>query len=142
MKHLTALIAGLLFGLGLSVSQMTNPQKVLNFLDVSGNWDPSLALVMAGALTVFGLGYRLLIVPTASPILATQYSLPIKKAIDKPLIVGAIIFGIGWGLAGLCPGPALANALTADIKILVFIIMMLIGMALSNPISKFIAKKM
>jgi len=141
MKLLSALIAGLLFGLGLNISQMTNPQKVLNFLDVSGHWDPSLALVMASALAVFGLGYRLLIVPTTSPVLADKYCLPEVKTVDKKLLIGASIFGIGWGLAGICPGPALANVLHGDAKIFGFIAAMLIGMAISSFADKLLSSK-
>jgi len=140
MKLFTALMAGLLFGLGLNISQMTNPQKVLNFLDVSGNWDPSLALVMASALTVFGLGYRLLITPSTAPVLDDKYCLPEVKTIDKQLIIGASIFGVGWGLAGICPGPALANIVNGDPKIFGFIVAMLMGMASSAPLDKLLLK--
>jgi len=136
MKLVTALIAGLLFGFGLSISQMVNPQKVLNFLDISGNFDPSLGLVMVGALLVFGSGYHLLIKPKSQPLLAAEYCLPSAKAIDKPLVVGAIIFGLGWGLVGICPGPALANVLSGEIKILGFIAAMLIGMKISGRLTR------
>jgi len=136
MKLITALIAGLLFGFGLSISQMVNPQKVLNFLDVSGNFDPSLALVMIGALVVFASGYRLLISPKSQPLLAEKFHLPNAKTIDKPLIVGAIIFGLGWGLVGICPGPALANVLGGDIKMLGFIAAMVIGMKVSGRLTR------
>ena len=132
MKHLITLLAGLLFGLGLRVSQMLNPQKVINFLDITGNWDASLAFVMAGALLVFSLGYYFLIKPSSQPLIADKYFMPSAKIIDKPLVVGAIIFGLGWGLVGICPGPALANILGGDVKILGFIAAMLIGMKMSG----------
>lgn len=134
MQIIIALISGILFGLGLTISQMVNPNKVLNFLDISGHWDPSLALVMLAAVSVFGLGYKILIKPESKPILAQSFSLPSKTDIDKPLVIGAIIFGLGWGLAGICPGPAISNISAGEPKILGFIIMMLVGMKIANLI--------
>ena len=134
MQIMIALISGILFGLGLTISQMVNPNKVLNFLDISGHWDPSLALVMLAAVSVFGLGYNMLIKHKSTPILAPSFSLPSITDIDKPLIIGAILFGLGWGLAGICPGPAISNISAGDPKILGFIIMMLIGMKIANLI--------
>jgi uncharacterized membrane protein YedE/YeeE len=107
-RQATALLSGVIFGLGLAVSQMVNPAKVLAFLDVAGNWDPSLALVMAGALVVTGIGYRLAM-QRPRPVLAERFSLPTKTALDARLIGGAALFGVGWGLIGLCPGPAIAS---------------------------------
>jgi len=108
MAALAALAAGLLFGLGLAVSQMANPAKVLAFLDLAGKWDPSLALVMAGALAVTIPGYRL-VLRRPKPVLAAHFGLPTAKSIDWRLIAGAAIFGAGWGLVGFCPGPAIAS---------------------------------
>jgi len=106
-KNVAALLAGLVFGFGLALSHMVEPTKVLDFLDVAGRWDPSLALVMAGALVVTFIAYRL-IGRRPKPLLATHFLLPTKSELDRPLIVGAAIFGIGWGLAGYCPGPGIA----------------------------------
>jgi len=103
----SSFVAGLLFGGGLTVSQMTNPAKVIAFLDISGNWDPSLAFVMGSALLVTFFGYRI-VLKRSTPLFDDGFRLPTRKDIDAPLLAGAALFGIGWGLAGLCPGPALA----------------------------------
>jgi len=105
---LPSLVSGLLFGAGLTVSQMVNPEKVAGFLDVAGAWDPSLALVMGAALTITAICYRLTL-RRGAPLFATDFDLPAAKAIDGRLIGGAALFGIGWGLAGFCPGPAVAS---------------------------------
>lgn len=106
-RLLAALAAGLLFGVGLVVSQMSSPTKVLAFLDVAGNWDPSLALVMGAALLVTLPAFRL-ILGRSQPLFDERFHLPVNSSIDLRLLLGAAIFGIGWGLAGFCPGPALA----------------------------------
>jgi len=95
-QTLIALISGIIFGTGLTISQMVDPNKVINFLDVAGNWDPSLAFVMMGALTVFGTGYWLLVSKKAKPTFDEQFSLPAKQGLDKTLIIGSSLFGIGW----------------------------------------------
>jgi len=94
-------IAGLLFGGGLTVSQMVNPEKVISFLDITGNWDPSLAFVMGGALLVTLIGYKF-VLKRSGPLFDDKFRLPTRKDIDAPLLIGAALFGIGWGLAGLC----------------------------------------
>ena len=129
MPLLTAFISGLLFGAGLLISDMVNPAKVISFLDITGNWDPSLALLMGTALALFIPGYRFLIRPKSKPALAESFHLPAKKQIDKPLLTGAAIFGAGWGFAGICPGPAVVNLGGGQIKILGFFVAMLLGMA-------------
>lgn len=106
-RNLSALIAGLVFGFGLAVSHLVEPAKVLGFLDVTGRWDPSLLLVMAGAVVVTLIAYRL-ILRRAVPLFAPQFYLPTRTQIDQPLVLGSVIFGIGWGLAGYCPGPGIA----------------------------------
>lgn len=103
-----ALISGILFGIGLTLSQMTNPNKVLNFLDIAGNWDPSLAFVMLGALSVTLIFFRK-ILKRHTPLFDNNFYLSSKTDIDKPLIIGAAIFGIGWGISGYCPGPSIAG---------------------------------
>lgn len=126
-RILVALIAGLLFGLGLTVSQMINPAKVLGFLDLFGDWDPSLALVMAGAIPVAAIGYRLAR-GLAKPLFAPAYAAPAQTKIDLRLGGGAILFGIGWGLVGYCPGPALASLGLGNASTLLFVAAMLAGM--------------
>lgn len=128
-QNLIALISGLLFGVGLTVSQMVDPNKILNFLAITeAQWDASLIFVMFGALAVFGMGYRMWCAKKTRPIWAPHFSLPEKVQIDRPLIIGAVIFGVGWGLGGLCPGPALANVLMGNEKVFAFIAMMILGM--------------
>ncbi len=121
-------LAGLLFGAGLVLSQMVDPAKVLGFLDVAGAWDPSLALVMVGALAVTALGYRLSF-GLGRPLAAGRFQLPTRTDIDRPLLLGAVLFGLGWGIAGYCPGPAIASLAFGRPEIVVFVVAMLAGMA-------------
>jgi uncharacterized membrane protein YedE/YeeE len=118
--------SGVLFGLGLSISEMVNPTRVLGFLNVLGPWDPTLAFVMAGALTVAvpGFQYAKLM---HKPFLAVSFSVPTKKDLDAKLISGAVIFGVGWGLAGICPGPSLVALNTMQVNVVVFVAAMLAG---------------
>lgn len=108
LRNLAALGGGVVFGLGLSLAQMTNPDKVLNFLDISGAWDPSLLLVLGGAVVLSALGFRL-VFRRGAPLWDRLFHVPLTRAIDTPLIVGSALFGIGWGLSGYCPGPAIAS---------------------------------
>ena len=126
---LSAFVAGLIFGLGLIVSQMINPAKVQAFLDIFGNWDPSLAFVMAGAVTVSALGYGFAR-SRGAPVLASELDLPARREIDPRLVGGAAVFGVGWGLAGICPGPAIVDLPFGSSQIYVFVAAMLLGMAL------------
>ncbi len=126
--NLVALCAGLLFGAGLTLSGMVDPVKVLGFLDLFGDWDPTLAFVMGGGLLVYIPGYQWLIRRRQRPVCENQFHLPAKDGIDKPLIIGAAIFGIGWGIGGICPGPALANLSGNLMGIWVFVATMLLGM--------------
>jgi len=116
--------------IGLIVSGMVNPQKVIGFLDWFGHFDPTLAFVMVGALTVTAIGYRL--AGKTKPLLCESFDLPHKKNIDAPLIWGAVMFGIGWGLAGFCPGPALVGVGLALPKAVIFVSAMLLGMFLAK----------
>ncbi|HGG56323.1 MAG TPA: YeeE/YedE family protein [Nannocystis exedens] len=127
-----AFITGLIFALGLGISGMTQPLKVRDFLDVSGNWDPSLAFVMAGGVLVYVLVFRLVLPRLDRPIAGDRFGLPTRRDLDAPLIVGSAIFGIGWGLGGFCPGPALTSLLTGMTPVLVFIGAMALGMALHS----------
>ncbi len=128
---LAALVSGLIFGFGLAVSGMTQPTRVLGFLDVlgiaSGTWDPTLAFVMIGALVVAAPGY-LLARRRERPLFADIAAWPNKSDIDRPLVVGAVLFGLGWGLVGLCPGPAIANLGTLSSRVIAFVIAMGVGM--------------
>lgn len=126
-----AFVAGTLFGLGLTVSRMIDPAKVLGFLDVTGNWDPSLALVMIGALTVMAIAYRIA-GTRAGPILAGVFRIPTRRDVDSRLVTGAVIFGVGWGLVGFCPGPALSGLTLGRYEVYVFVAAMLAGMALQR----------
>ena len=127
-RILLALAAGLVFGLGLTVSQMINPAKVLGFLDLFGDWDPSLGFVMIGAIPVAALGYRLARRSNA-PRFAAAYAHPASSQIDARLICGAVLFGVGWGLVGYCPGPALASLGIGSRPTALFVGAMLLGMA-------------
>lgn len=126
MKQLLVLTAGILFGLGLSLSQMINPTVVIGFLDITGSWNPALMFVMVGALLVTTIGFRL-VLKRGKPIFDSQFHLPVKKHIDKPLVIGAVIFGVGWGLAGYCPGPAVAGLALGQLETLYFVIAMIVG---------------
>ena len=117
---LSTFIAGLIFGVGLTISQMINPAKVLAFLDISGDWDPSLAFVMGGALITTFIGYKF-ILRNSTPLFEKGFQLPTRKDIDAPLIIGASLFGIGWGLVGLCPGPAISGVGISGINGLIFL---------------------
>lgn len=126
-KTASAFAVGLLFGLGLLVSGMADPAKVLAFLDVTGRWDPSLAFVMAGAVAVSATGY-LVARRLGRPLLASRLEIPNRRDLDPRLIAGAAVFGIGWGLAGLCPGPALTLLTVAPAQAVTFVIAMVAGM--------------
>lgn len=139
MKSFFALLAGLLFGIGLILSGMSDPSKVLGFLDITGSWDPSLAFVLGGAVLV-----GLLVFPFASKrpksILGEVMQLPTATQIDCRLVLGGITFGVGWGLAGYCPGPALASLAQGGPKPLIFVVAMLLGMGLFEVLERMKAK--
>jgi uncharacterized protein len=131
MPAIAALISGFVFGWGLLISGMMQPAKVLAFLDIFGNWDPSLAVVMAAALAVSGAGFALA-QRRGQPLFATQSLWPTRSDIDRPLVIGSVLFGVGWGLVGLCPGPALENLATLSPRVVVFVIAMAAGMVLHD----------
>jgi len=128
-SQLAIFAAGLLFGLGLVVSGMVNPGKVIGFLDITGNWDPSLALVMGGGLLVTVPAFRW-VLRMPQPLLEKKFFLPTLSAIDGKLIFGAVLFGLGWGLAGFCPGPALTALVSLDSTVALFVLAMIGGMVL------------
>ena len=123
----TSLLAGLVFGLGLIVSGMANPAKVLGFLDLTGRWDPSLALVMAGAIIISFFAF-LVAQKRSRSLIGADMKLPGGRQIDRRLVVGGLLFGIGWGIAGFCPGPGLVALGTGEVKALIFVASMLTGM--------------
>ncbi|MDN4061255.1 YeeE/YedE family protein [Massilia sp. YIM B02769] len=129
MNILMALIVGLVFGIGLIVSGMTDPAKVIGFLDLAGNWDPSLAFVMGGAILVGLVAFRFAAKRERS-LLGEAMRLPTATQIDRRLVLGSLAFGAGWGLAGYCPGPALASLATGDAKPWIFALAMVAGMSL------------
>jgi uncharacterized membrane protein YedE/YeeE len=126
-KYVIAFVAGLVFALGLGLSGMTQPAKVMAFLDVTGDWDPSLALVMVGAIGVHALLLRR-VQPGRAPRFDTAYALPVATRVDAPLLLGAALFGLGWGIAGFCPGPALVSVVTLAPRTLAFVAAMVVGM--------------
>jgi hypothetical protein len=137
LHRLSEFLVGLLFGLGLILSGMTDPGKVTGFLDLFGLWDPSLALVMGGAIAVGFFAFTLAKKRTTN-FLGGMLRLPAKNQIDKPLIIGSLLFGAGWGLAGFCPGPALVSMASGQPKALVFVVAMLIGMVGFELMDRFI----
>ena len=127
MRLVSALLIGLLFGAGIAVSGMINPAKIFNFFDFTGTWDPSLAFVMGGALIVTFIGYRLAWKRQA-PVFDSQFHLPTRKDLDPPLIGGAALFGIGWGIAGFCPGGAIPALGLGESQAFIFVAAMLAGL--------------
>lgn len=136
MKNgLAALLVGFVFALGLGISGMTQPQKVVGFLDLFGAWDPSLIFVMAGAIVVHFITYKV-IRKRSSPLLSAQWHVPTKKDITPALVTGSLLFGVGWGLAGFCPGPAMTSLASFELKPLVFVLSMFAGMFLFRMLDK------
>ena len=133
MRTIASFAAGSLLGMGLLVSQMTNPAKALAFLDIFGNWDPSLAFVMGGALLVTLIGYKI-VLRRKQPVFAEKFRLPMRSDVDRRLIGGTALFGIGWGLAGLCPGPAIASVSFGGVPVILFTTAMVGAMFLTRRI--------
>jgi uncharacterized membrane protein YedE/YeeE len=135
-KYLSSLLAGLLFGLGLALAQMTDPAKVLGFLDVAGGaaWDPSLLFVLGGAVGLAALGFRL-ILAGRRPLFDSSFHLPTRRAIDAPLLLGSVLFGIGWGIGGYCPGPAIAQLAAPSGETWIFLPAMLLGIWLRHALA-------
>lgn len=134
-----AFVAGLVFGIGLLVSGMVNPAKVLGFLDLAGRWDPSLALVMVGAIAIGAIGFAIADRRTTT-LLETPMLLPTARTIDRRLVVGGAVFGVGWGLAGFCPGPALVALGAGHLKAIVFVAAMVAGMLMFEWIERMRAR--
>ncbi|MBN9504757.1 MAG: YeeE/YedE family protein [Altererythrobacter sp.] len=130
-KLLPPVASGFLFGMGLTVSGMTDPQRVRGFLDLFGNWDPTLAFVMGGAVLVMAAAWRIQARMT-KPVFGEKFALPDRTDLDPRLIAGAALFGIGWGIAGLCPGPAVASLVLSPVHAIPFVAAMLAGMLLQK----------
>ena len=139
-KQLTDFIVGLLFGMGLILSGMTDPGKVIGFLDILGHWDPSLSLVMAGAIGVGLFAFAMAKKRTTS-LWGDELRWPRLDQIDLPLIMGALLFGAGWGLAGFCPGPAIVSMASGQVKSLVFVVFMVLGMLMFEGYDRVLRKK-
>lgn len=134
-KNASALAAGALFGLGLSVSQMVNPEKVLDFLDVTGRWDPSLLLVLGGAVGVTMVAFRF-VLKRRQPMFENEFDLPKKTKVDRGLLAGSAVFGVGWGIGGYCPGPGLAALSGASAEALIFVAGMVLGSFLYQRLAR------
>ncbi len=135
-----ALIAGLLFGLGLGISQMIDRDRVLGFLDIAGNWDPTLAFVMGGAVLVTLISFRF-VLRQPHPFWSEKFYLPTRQDIDRSLLVGAGLFGIGWGIAGYCPGPAITATVLGISNPFIFLIAMIVGSWMYTAIASFLKAK-
>lgn len=136
MKNgLAALVVGFIFAIGLGLSGMTQPQKVVGFLNLFGGWDPSLIFVMGGAIAVHFVTYRLIRRRT-TPLLTPKWQVPTKTEVTPALVIGSIIFGVGWGLAGFCPGPAVTSLASFELRPLIFVVSMLVGMFLFKQLDK------
>lgn len=131
MRLLTAFLIGLLFGTGILIAGMANPAKVLNFFDIAGTWDPSLAFVMGGALLVAVPGYRL-VLGRPKPLFEQGFQLPDTQSIDRPLVLGSLTFGLGWGVAGFCPGGALPALGTGRTEVVMFVAAFVAGLLLAR----------
>ncbi len=134
-QQVSALVSGLVFGIGMAISGMTNTERVQGFLDLAGAWDPTLAFVMGGGLIVTFIGYKFVLKKPA-PLFGDTFHLPTNTDIDKKLLIGAVLFGAGWGLVGYCPGPAIAGLSYAYPTTLLFVATMLIGLLLARFISR------
>ncbi|WP_417580635.1 DUF6691 family protein [Pelagibacterium sp.] len=139
-KVIFAGLIGLIFGAGISVSGMANPAKVLNFFDFAGTWDPSLALVMGGALAVTAIGY-LFVLKRPAPIFDAKFHLPASRAVDIPIVAGSAIFGIGWGITGFCPGGSIPALGLGEPDAFVFVLAMIGGIVLARGVRQFASAK-
>ncbi|MGB0505052.1 MAG: DUF6691 family protein [Pikeienuella sp.] len=140
MRLISTYLIGLIFGIGISISGMANPAKVLNFFDIAGTWDPSLAFVMGGALLTTFFGYRA-VLKHVSPLMSHSFQLPTRRDIDLPLIGGSAVFGIGWGIAGFCPGGALPALGTGRIEVIAFVIAVIAGIFAAKSIQAVLANR-
>jgi uncharacterized membrane protein YedE/YeeE len=134
IRAISLILTGALFGAGLALSGMLNPAKVAGFLDLFGVWDPSLAFVMGGGVIANFIGHRI-VTRRAAPVFGSGFAIPTRSDIDSRLLIGAALFGVGWGLAGLCPGPAIASILMAPGEVALFVLMMLVGLFIGRMLT-------
>ena len=137
-RLITALIIGAVFGIGLAIAGMLNPSKVVGFLNIFGDWDPSLAFVMGGGVLVNAIGHRF-VMKRKAPVQCATFSMPTSTNIDKPLVIGSAIFGVGWGLAGLCPGPVVASLLLNGQAMLPFFGLLIAGLLVGRIVMRRLA---
>lgn len=135
LRNIAALASGIIFGAGLGISQMTNPDKVLDFFDIFGAWDPSLAFVMGGAVAVTTIAFRY-VLKRPNPLLAERFNLPTKSDIDARLIGGSAIYGVGWGLVGFCVGPSIAALAYGDNRVVIFVVALIAGAWVANIVTR------
>ena len=140
MRHIFTYLIGLIFGLGISMSGMANPAKVINFFDVAGTWDPSLAFVMGGAVIVAFIGY-LFVLRRERPVYEPAFDIPTRRDVDARLIGGSAIFGIGWGIAGFCPGGALPALGTMDPNVFIFTLALVVGIFAARSVMRLTAQR-
>ena len=133
-RVISALVIGAIFGTGIAISGMGNPAKVLNFFDIAGTWDPSLLLVMASALAVSAVGYRVVFAARPAPVCAATYDLPTNRRIDLPLLAGSAVFGIGWGITGFCPGGAIPVLAPRNAETPIFVAAMVAGIVIARTL--------
>lgn len=133
-------IVGLLFAAGLGISGMTLPEKVIGFLDITGAWDPSLAFVMGSALVVFGVAYRMSL-KRERPVFDQRFGIPKRRDITWQLILGSTLFGVGWGLGGFCPGPAIVSTASGDVSVFIFVVAMTLGMVLQDSFQGWLSRR-
>ena len=140
MRLITSYLIGLVFGVGIAISGMANPAKVLNFFDLAGTWDPSLAFVMGGALIVTFIGYRF-VLKRPPPLMSASFQLPTRRDLDLPLLAGSAVFGVGWGIAGFCPGGALPALGTGRLEVFIFVGALLVGIFAAKALQAALAKR-
>jgi uncharacterized membrane protein YedE/YeeE len=140
MRSILTLLVGILFGTGISLSGMANPAKVINFFDIAGTWDPSLGFVMGGAVIVAFVGYRT-VLRRPTPVFEPTFDIPQNRRIDAKLLSGAAIFGVGWGIAGFCPGGALPALGTLNPNVIVFVVAIVVGMMATRVVSGWISTR-
>jgi uncharacterized membrane protein YedE/YeeE len=140
MRSILTLLVGILFGTGISLSGMANPAKVINFFDIAGTWDPSLGFVMGGAVIVAFVGYRT-VLRRPTPVFEPTFDIPQNRRIDAKLLSGAAIFGVGWGIAGFCPGGALPALGTLNPNVIVFVVALVVGMMATRVVSGWISTR-
>jgi uncharacterized membrane protein YedE/YeeE len=140
MRNILTFLIGILFGTGISMSGMANPAKVINFFDIAGTWDPSLGFVMGGAVVVAFIGYRL-VLRRPTPVFEPSFDIPQNRRLDVRLLTGASIFGVGWGIAGFCPGGALPALGTLNADVVVFVVALIAGMLVTRVLSDWAAAR-